>query len=79
MNDDTLTRPERYTEFAQARERRKVVKAKKGCSVCAFRAGTAFGVGYCRIRSMDFPRCVTAGGPVTYTPDFLALRRSEAA
>ena len=30
MNDDTLTRPERYTEFAQARERRKVVKAKKG-------------------------------------------------
>lgn len=79
MNDDTLTRPERYTEFAQARERRKIVKRTKGCAVCKFRAGSAFGIGYCRIASMTFPRCVTAGGTVTYTPDYLALRRREAA
>lgn len=76
---DELTRPERFTEIAQARERRKTVKAAKGCAVCVFRAGSFHGHGYCRIASMDFPRCVSAGASVTYTPDYAALRRREAA
>lgn len=76
---DELTRPERYTEIAQAHERKRVVKAAKGCSVCAYRAGSFFGQGFCRIASMTFPRCITDGGTVTYTPDFAALRRREAA
>lgn len=79
MNDDTLTRPERYTEIAQARERKKTVKAVKGCLVCSHRAWTFQGRGFCRIASLTFPRCVEQGGPLTYTPDFAALRRREAA
>jgi hypothetical protein len=76
---DELTRPERYTEFAQARERRKVVKAVKGCLVCIFRAGSFHGHGFCRMSSMTFPRCLSAGAAVSYRPDYVALRRREAA
>jgi hypothetical protein len=76
---EDLTRPERYTELAQAREHRRAVKVAKGCAVCAFRAGSFHGQGWCRMASMTFPRCVEQGGTVTYTPDFGALRRLERA
>jgi hypothetical protein len=76
---EELTRPERFTEFAQARERRKAVKAAKGCLVCKHRAWTFAGHGFCKITSQTFPRCIESGATVSFTPDYVALRRRQAA
>lgn len=76
---ETLTPPERYTERAQAREYRKMVKEARGCLYCTHRAWTFAGQGFCRQQSLTFPRCLKAGQRYSFTPDYRALRRREAA
>ena len=71
---DELTRPERFTEFAQAREARA-----KGCSVCVHRAGSAWGKGYCKVVSLTFPRCMSGSAGVSFQRDFLAQARGRKA
>jgi hypothetical protein len=67
---DELTRPERFTEFAQARESRA-----KGCALCIHRAGSAWGRGYCKVVSLTFPRCMSGSG-IKFERDFLAQEKA---
>lgn len=62
MNPEDLTRPERFTERAQGKEKRTLINALRGCVVCVNRAGSAFGRGYCRASGRDFPSCQTSPG-----------------
>jgi hypothetical protein len=64
MTDD-LTRPERFTEIAQAIEARRA----NGCAVCVHRVAV-WNRSICKVHSLTFPRCMSGSTGVSFRRDF---------
>jgi hypothetical protein len=73
---EPLTTPERSAEWRNVKRMRASIMRCGGCAVCANRAGSAWGRGYCKTESRTFPLCMATTG-LSFELDESALGRIE--